>query len=233
MDLNISGIKAIIFDMDGVIFDTERVYLDIWCKVFEKYGYKMTKEIYTSVLGTGRENVKRVFIDNFGQDLPIDSMYKEKDELLVEAVDKGIPLKSGVYEILTYLKENKFKIALATSAVTYRALKQLKHAKIEKFFDAIVCRDDVIETKPNPEIFLKAAKRLNVQANECIVIEDSNAGIKAAHSANMTAFHVIDLKEPDNEIKRYSFKCFKSLEEIKNEISNITDTLENDVYCIM
>ena len=122
------GKKAVIFDMDGVIFDTEMVYLDIWSKVFEKYGYKMTKEIYSSVLGTGRENVKKVFLSNFGDDLPIDIMYKEKDEKLAKAVEKGIPLKNGAYEILNYLRENNFKIALATSAVKERAIKQLKKA---------------------------------------------------------------------------------------------------------
>ena len=221
MKLNIDKIKAVIFDMDGVIFDTEMVYLDIWSKVFEKYGYKMTKEIYSSVLGTGRENVKKVFLSNFGDDLPIDIMYKEKDEELAKAVEKGIPLKNGAYEILTYLRENNFKIALATSAVKERAIKQLKKANIEAFFYAIVCRDEVKETKPNPEIFLKAAERLNINPKECIVIEDSSAGIKAAFNAGMTAFHVVDLKEADEEILNNCYNSFNNLEEIKNELVNI------------
>ena len=82
MNLDVDKIKAVIFDMDGVIFDTEMVYLKVWSKVFEKYGYKMTKDIYSSVLGTGRENVKKVFLSCFGNDLPIDDMYIEKDENL-------------------------------------------------------------------------------------------------------------------------------------------------------
>lgn len=221
MKLNIDKIKAVIFDMDGVIFDTEMVYLDIWSKVFEKYGYKMTKEIYSSVLGTGRENVKKVFLSNFGDNLPIDIMYKEKDEELAKAVEKGIPLKNGAYEILTYLKKNNFKIALATSAVKERAIKQLNQANIEAFFYAIVCRDEVKETKPNPEIFLKAAERLNINPKECIVIEDSSAGIKAAFNAGMTAFHVVDLKEADEEILNNCYNSFNNLEEIKNELVNI------------
>ena len=218
MKIDINNIKSIIFDMDGVIFDTELVYLEIWSKVFEKYGYKLQKEVYAEVLGTGRENVKKVFLNNYGNELPIDKMYREKDEDLEKAVDKGIPLKQGAYEILSYLKNNNYKIALATSASKERALKQLRHADIEKFFDVIVSRDDVKETKPNPDIFLKAAKKLNVNPNECIVIEDSSAGIKAAFNAGMAGIHVVDLKEPDNEIIRNCYKSFNNLNDIRKEI---------------
>lgn len=218
MKLDINNIKAIIFDMDGVIFDTEVVYLELWSKAFEKYGYKLEKEIYSEVLGTGRENVKRVFLNNYGNELPIEIMYKEKDEGLGKAVDRGIPLKEGAYEILSYLKNNNYKIALATSAAKERALKQLRYADIESFFDTIVSRDDVKETKPNPDIFLKAAKRLNVNPDECIVIEDSGAGIKAAFNAGMTGIHIVDLKEADNEIIRSCYKSFNNLNDIKKEI---------------
>lgn len=218
MKIDINNIKSIIFDMDGVIFDTELVYLEIWSKVFEKYGYKLQKEVYAEVLGTGRENVKKVFLNNYRNELPIDKMYREKDEDLEKAVDKGIPLKQGAYEILSYLKNNNYKIALATSASKERALKQLRYADIEKFFDVIVSRDDVKETKPNPDIFLKAAKKLNVNPNECIVIEDSSAGIKAAFNAGMAGIHVVDLKEPDNEIIRNCYKSFNNLNDIRKEI---------------
>ncbi|MCI9069080.1 MAG: HAD family phosphatase [Clostridium sp.] len=214
-------IKAIIFDMDGVIFDTEMVYLKVWSKVFEKYGYKMTKEIYTSVLGTGRENVKKVFVNNYGSNLPIDDMYKEKDENLAKEIENGVALKAGAYEILKYLKEKDFKIALATSAISKRAFKQLKQANIYKFFDAVVCRDEVEKTKPNPDIFLKAADKLNVNKSECIVIEDSSAGIKAAFNAGMIPIHVIDLKDADSDILEMAYKSFNNLNDIKNELINL------------
>lgn len=221
MNLNINKIKAIIFDMDGVIFDTEMVYLKVWSKVFEKYGYKMTKEIYTSVLGTGRENVKKVFVNNYGSNLPIDDMYKEKDENLAKEIEKGVALKAGAYEILKYLKENDFKIALATSAISKRAFKQLKQANIYKFFDAVVCRDEVEKTKPNPDIFLKAADKLNVNKSECIVIEDSSAGIKAAFNAGMIPIHVIDLKDADSDILEMAYKSFNNLNDVKNELISL------------
>lgn len=221
MILDINKIKAIIFDMDGVIFDTEMIYLKVWSDVFEKYGYKMTKEIYASVLGTGRENVKKVFLNLFGDDLPIDNMYIEKDENLAKEIEKGVPLKLGAYEILEYLKENNFKISLATSAISERAIKQLNQANIESFFDAVVCRDDVRKTKPNPEIFLKAANKLGVSPEQCIVIEDSDAGIEAAFNAGMIPIHVVDLKKADEKILRNSYKSFNDLNEIRKELINM------------
>lgn len=211
--------KAVIFDMDGVIFDTERVYLNIWSKVFEKYGYKMTKELYVTVMGTGRKNVIKVFVDNYGKDLPIEKMYKEKDDELFNIIETdGIPLKSGVFELLKMLKNKGYKIAIGTSAKRERVEKQIKDKKLKESFDAIVCGDDVERGKPNPDIFLKAAEVIGVNPNECFVIEDSKAGIKAAFNGGMEGLHVEDLKEADDEIKKYCHKSFINLEEIKNYI---------------
>lgn len=211
------NIEAVLFDMDGVIFDTEKVYLDIWTKVFKKYKYKLEPDVYISVMGTGRKNVMKVFTDNYGQDLPILDMYKEKDEMLFQVIEAGqVPLKEGAMEIIKSLKNNNFKIALATSAKRDRLNKQLKMGKLEGMFDTIVCGDDVINGKPNPEIFLKSAENLSVNPENCAVIEDSAAGIKAAHSGKMIAIHVEDLKKADEEILNYCHKNFKNLFEIKD-----------------
>ena len=116
------------------------------------------------------------------------------------------------------LKEKNYKIALATSAKRERVEKQIKDKWLKESFDAIVCGDDVEKGKPSPDIFLKAAKKLNVNPNECIVIEDSSAGIKAAFNAGMAGIHVVDLKEPDNEIIRNCYKSFNNLNDIRKEI---------------
>ena len=215
-------IKAVLFDMDGVIFDTERAYLDTWIKVFCKYGYEMKKEIYISVMGTGRKNVKKTFVNIFGEDLPIEDMYKEKDQLLAKIIDEGkVPLKSGAEEILLYLKESGYKIALATSAKRDRVDKQVNMAGIGKYFNAIVSGDDVSNGKPDPEIFLKAADKLGVLPEECIVIEDSPAGIEAAFNGHMYGIHVEDLKEADEVIKKYCFKNFRNLLQIQEYIKTL------------
>lgn len=209
-------VKAVIFDMDGVIYDTEKVYLDGWMKVFKEYGYEMKKEYYISVMGTGRKNVKKVFLELYGKDLPIEEMYKKKDEELFRVVEnQGIPLKENALELLDFLKENKVKIALGTSAKRERLEKQLKE-DVRKRFDVVVCGDDVEKSKPNPDIFLKAAEKLNVKPNECIVIEDSTSGIKASYNAGMMGIHVEDLKPVDDEILKYAYKNFKSLNDVKN-----------------
>ena len=213
------GKKAVIFDMDGVIFDTEKVYLDIWIEVFEKYGYKMTKELYVNVMGTGRKNVIKTFLENFGDDLPIEKMYEEKDNQLFYIIEnQGIPLKEGVKELFSMLKEKNYKIALATSAKRERVEKQIKDKWLKESFDAIVCGDDE-KGKPSPDIFLKAAKEIDVEPENCFVVEDSPAGIKAAFSGGMKGIHVEDLKAADEDILKYCEKNFENLQEIKEYLS--------------
>ena len=217
-------IEAVLFDMDGVIFDTERVYLEHWIKIFKKYGYEMKKEVYVSVMGRGRENVMKTFLEIYGENLPIEEMYKEKDKLLVQAIEDGqVPMKPGALEILNCLKENNFKIALATSAKRNRMMMQLKMGKIENEFDAIVCGDDITNSKPNPEIFLKAAQKLSVNPENCVVVEDSPSGIKAAYSAEMMGLHVEDLKEADEEMLKHCHKSFKNLFEIRDYLIELTN----------
>lgn len=223
------NVKAILFDMDGVIFDTERVYLEEWKQVFKKYGYKMKDEIYISVMGTGRENVKKVFKEYYGDNLPIEDMYVDKDILLNEAVSENkIPLKTGAFDILSYLKDNGYKTALATSAKRDRLEIQLHLADIKDKFDAIVCIDDVGKGKPNPDIFLLAAEKIGVEPSDCMVIEDSEAGIMAAFNAGMIPVHVKDLKEVSETIMKHSKRQFNNLHEIKQYIIENESALSND-----
>jgi beta-phosphoglucomutase family hydrolase len=223
LEEKMSKIEAVLFDMDGVIFDTERVYLEHWIKIFKKYGYEMKKEIYVSVMGRGRENVMKTFLEIYGESLPIVQMYKEKDELLVQAIEDGqVPMKPGAKEILNLLKEKNLKIGLATSAKRDRMMMQLKMGKVENEFDAIVCGDDITNSKPDPEIFLKAAEKLCVNPQYCAVVEDSPSGIKSAYSAEMIALHVEDLKKADEEILKYCHKNFKNLFEIGEYLIQLT-----------
>ncbi len=213
-------INTVIFDMDGVIFDTERIYLETWTDVFNRYGYKMTKEVYTSVMGVGRKNVINTFKRIYGDDLPIDKMYKEKDDILYNRIEQGtVPTKEGVHEVLSFLKENNYNVALATSAKRERVDKHLKDAKLEVFFDVTVCGDEVEKAKPNPDIFLKAASKLGVDRKRCIVVEDSLAGVKAGNNAGMLVVNIPDLRDYDEELEKFSHKVFKNLIDFKEYLN--------------
>ncbi len=215
----IENIEAVIFDMDGVIYDTEAFYLKHWIQVFNQYGYDMTKDIYVKAMGRGRKKVKEYFKSIYGEDLPIDEMYIKKDKLLFDSIKSNeVPLKLGALDLLKYLKSKNIKTALATSAKRERLNVQLKESPIVQYFDTIVCGDDVVNSKPNPEIFLKAAGIIKVVPEKCIVIEDSEAGIKAAYDGKMIGFHVEDLKEADDNIKENAFMLFKNLVEVKKYI---------------
>lgn len=130
-----------------------------------------------------------------------------------------MPLKEGVNELIDYLKENDYKIALATSSDREKAEYLLELVKIKDKFDYIICGNDIVNSKPNPEIFLKAAENLKVEPKECIVIEDSKFGVKAAVNAGMKAINVPDMKMPDSEVKSMAFKIFNNLLEVKEYIS--------------
>lgn len=214
------NLECVIFDMDGVIFDTEKYYLNIWVEVFKKRGINLDKNIYISLMGTGRANVMKVYKENYGENLPMEEMYKEKDEMLLNAIREGrVPIKDGAEEILSFLKENNIKTALATSSRRERLNLQISMYDIFKKFDAIVCGEDIVSGKPAPEIFLKAAEKVHVKPENCIVVEDSLAGIKGAYAGKMCPIHVKDLRRADSEILKYAHNNFENLNEIQNYIS--------------
>lgn len=214
--------NAVIFDMDGVIFDTERVYMNIWLEVYTKHNYKMTRDIYKTFIGRDRKSISEVLRGLYGQDFPVKKIFEECDLLLKAAIDNGqVPVKPGALEILDYLRGHNYKLALATSSPKAKLNMQLKIHNLETIFDDIVCADDVTKSKPDPEIFLVAARKLCASPEECIVIEDSPAGIEAAYNAGITAFHVEDLVAANEKIIKYSYKQFKNLFEVKNYIIEI------------
>ena len=214
--------NAVIFDMDGVIFDTERVYMNIWMKVYKEHNFEMTPEIYKILIGRDKLSLIKMLGEKYGDRYNGKEMFEECEMYLKNAIDAGeVPIKEGALEIFDYLKNNGFKMAIATSSPRNKLQMQLKIHDLEKVFDAIICADDVTKSKPDPEIFLVAAKKLNAHPDECIVIEDSPAGIKAAYNAGITAIHVEDLVEADDEIVSLLLKLI-----------NTVITSKNSNYCI-
>lgn len=216
------NIDGIIFDMDGVLIDSERISFKCFQEVFKEYSYKISEEFYLKLIGRNLKSIKEIMEKEYGDEFPFDDIYKKKSQLALETTNKnGVIIKPGVHDLLDYLKEKGYKIAVASSTRKERVLELLEEAKIKDKVNFIIGGDQVENSKPNPEIFLKAAKGLEVEPESCIVIEDSDAGITAAHAANMKGIHVPDMKELEVETRDLAFKVCKSLYEVKDYLDTI------------
>jgi len=215
-------VDAIIFDMDGVLIDSERISFRCYQEVFKEYDYKIDEEFYVKFIGTNVKSIKARMEEEYGTDFPFDTIYKKKANLALEITDKnGVIIKPGVHELLDYLNKENYKIAVATSTRRERALQLLEEAKIKDKVNYVICGDQVENSKPNPEIFLKAAKGINVSPEKCIVIEDSDAGITAAHAAKMIGIHVPDMKFLDDDTKELAFKICDNLMDVRNYLETL------------
>ena len=217
-------VDAIIFDMDGVLIDSERISFKCFQEVFKEHNYKMDEIFYLRLIGRNVKSIKIIMEEEYGTDFPFDTIYKKKSNLALEITDKnGVIIKPGVHELLDYLNKENYKIAVATSTRRERALQLLEEAKIKDKVNYVICGDQVENSKPNPEIFLKAAKGLNVNPEKCIVIEDSDAGITAAHAAKMIGIHVPDMKFLDDDTKKLAFKICENLIGVREYLEEIKE----------
>ena len=196
---------AVVFDMDGVIFDSERATMNCWIELAEKYDIKNIEKPYLACTGTTDKRTREIMIEAYGDDFPYDEYAKEASKMYHERYDGGrLPVKIGVYEILEFLKLNNKKIALASSTKRQKVINQLRDAGILDYFDEIVTGDMVEKSKPDPEIFLLACDRLNVSYNRAYAIEDSYNGVRAAYRGGLRPIMVPDLLPADDEMIRIS-----------------------------
>lgn len=204
--------EAVVFDMDGVIFDSEKRVVECWKVIAEKYGVPDIEAACRECFGCNQVVAKERFLKRYGQDFPYVEYKKEMSDLFHERYDNGnLPMLPGVVEILTYLKENNKKIALATSTRRESAEQGLVWAGIIDYFDAIICGDMVERSKPDPDIFLKACDELGVKPSEAYAIEDSYNGIRAAYKGGLMPIMVPDMMEPNEEMKQLCITIEESL----------------------
>ncbi len=214
-------IEAVVFDMDGVIFDSERKVVECWTVVAEKYGIKDIEKLCRMCLGTNSAETKRIALEFYGEDFPYDEYKSQASALYFERYSDGrLPMKPFVRELLEYLKERGLRIALASSTRKAVVLSQLENAGILSYFDKVVCGDMVSHSKPHPEIFLKACEELSVAPENAVAIEDSYNGIRSAHAAGMRPIMVPDMAEPTEEMEKLAEVILPSLNEAKEYIGN-------------
>lgn len=212
---NSINFKGAIFDMDGLIFDTEKIYHKVWKIIGKEYGYDITEDVIFNMMGLNYESSLNYLTSVFGKNFPFDEIRDKKDLMVKETLKNNPPqIKPGFKELIDYLKSKKKKIALATSTGKEKATKLLKSANISNVFDETVFGDEIKSSKPNPEIFLKAAEKIKTDIKECIIFEDSFNGIKAAYSSGGIPIMIPDTAEPNDEIKTKCFRIQKTLWEL-------------------
>lgn len=215
-------LKAVIFDMDGLMIDSERITYEGYVEECSKLGYKITKEFYVTLLGNTVKEIYGKFRIEFGEEIPIEEIMAEVHNYMRKRFEtEGIPVKTGLTELLKYLKENDYKTIVATSSDRERVDRILKSAKIEHYFNSSICGDEVKRGKPNPEIFLKACEKLNVSPEEALVLEDSEQGIAAAFYAGIPCICIPDMKYPQPDFSKKVTRVVENLQEVKMYLSRI------------
>lgn len=203
---------AVVFDMDGVIFDSERAFRDCWVSFSQKYNIKNIDKVYLKCTGVTLPKVKEILMEEYGEDFPYDAYMNDTYALFHEKYDGGkLPMKEGVFELLSFLKDNGKKIALASSTFTDMVIDELRDAGILHFFDKVIGGDMVKRSKPEPDIFLKACEELGVKPENAYAIEDSFNGIRAAFAGSLRPIMVPDLLEADDEMKSKAEAVLNSL----------------------
>ena len=213
---------VVIFDMDGVIFDSERLIADLWKEVAKEKNIPDIEETVKRCIGITDAATKQVFKETYGEEFPYEDFKKIVSGRFHSRCDGGnLPTKPGIRELLEYLKERGIQTAVASSTRTAVVEAEIRDAGLLAFFDRIVGGDQVTHSKPDPEIFIKAAAVLDAAPKDCYVIEDSFNGIRAAHTAGMHPFMVPDMLLPDEEILGKAEKVFESLFDVRDEFRRI------------
>ena len=206
-------IRAAIFDMDGTIYDTERVYRLAWLAA------GVPEELYRTFIGTPRAHIKKALEEN-GFDP--EKIYVRKDEYTAKALEKEIPLKPGAVECLSWLRANGIKTAIATSSSIEVAQKYLVRTGLAEKFDVVVSGNQVPNGKPAPDVFLLAAEQLGAAVQECVVLEDSYNGVRAGYHAGMLTVMIPDLIPADDEMREKADYVVASLGEVPGLLASLT-----------
>ena len=208
-------IEAVLFDMDGLMFDTERMYQKAWLQAGRQMGVPMEPEIVDRLRGRNREGCARVCREAFGEDFDFDAMRTACRALMARWIEEdGLPVKPGLYELLAELERRGIPAVLSTSTTRDSAWGHLQRAKVDRYFLGAVCGDEVSHSKPDPEVFLKAAALAGRDPARCMVLEDSPAGVRAGAAAGCFTVMVPDLTGPDEELKKLADEILPGLRDV-------------------
>lgn len=211
----LSPFTAVVFDMDGTLLDTELVFREIVWDVSRSLGFTMTDEVHLGMVGASHEASNRLLVEAYGVSFPYAQFDAECRRIMKGRMAEAVPVKAGVPELLGELRQRRIPMAVATSSRSPHALGHLGTAGLLGMFETIVTRDDVVNPKPNPEPYLLAASRLGLPPGDCLAIEDSLMGVRAASASGMQTVMVPDLVPPTDEVRALCRAVMGSLHDVR------------------
>lgn len=211
-------IKAVIFDMDGVLIDTEKYLVKFWCQAAKEFGFPMKPEHGMFIRSLAGKYAEPKLKEIFGETFDYNSIRTRRKELMEEHIAQhGIEKKPKTDELLLFLKEHGLKTAVATATDETRAETYLKLVGLYDKFDRIICATMVENGKPKPDVYLYACRQLGEKPEDCIAVEDSPNGVLSASSAGLRTIMVPDLSEPDFNIEKLLYRKAADLGELMEE----------------
>ena len=206
-------VKAVLFDMDGLVLDTEKLYTRFWQEAAKAHGYPMTREQALGMRSLNRGAGAAKLASYFGEGVDYDAIRKTRIGLMEAFIEEeGVEVKPGLEVLLSYLKEQDIKTAITTSSPLERTISYLSKVGLEQSFDKLISGYMVERGKPEPDIYLYAAGQLDCKPKECMVLEDSPAGILAAHRAGCLPVMIPDQDEPDEVTKPLLYAVVRRLD---------------------
>lgn len=213
------NIQGVIFDMDGLMIDTEKLLCKFWCDACKEFGYYATPDMIYPMRSLCSKYSVPMFKKIFGEDFDVMTIRARRKELMQQYIDvHGVEKKKGLDQLLDFLKQNNIKCAVATATDYPRTEQYLKSVGVFDKFDKIVCATMVKVGKPEPYVYLEACKELNLPPNRCMALEDSPNGILSAYRAGCIPVMVPDLTQPDEDTKQYLYTYVESLDQVIDTI---------------
>ncbi|HTR86074.1 MAG TPA: HAD family phosphatase [Reyranella sp.] len=208
-------IEAVIFDMDGTLIDSEAVYISAMREAAQSLGLEMSLAFCHSMIGIPRRECNEMIQGLYGPTFDLAHFRGIYSGIVERRMAEGIPVKTGVVEMLDFLDRERLPRAVATAANRPTTENRLGRAGLLKRFDAVVTRDDVVHAKPAPDLFLEAARRLGIAPESCLALEDSTVGVTAAHAAGMMTIMVPDILQPSEELRAKALHVAESLHAVR------------------